>query len=95
MDKIFKNITVIGSGAWGTALAQMLAGQHRMDTRVILYARDSAVATDINANHENTKYLKGCPLSPAPSRAIWEPSRTTRLWSLRGVLPPTSICAAC
>lgn len=65
MDKTYKNITVIGSGAWGTALAQMLAGQHRMDTRVILYARDSAVATDINAKNENTKYLAGCPLTKA------------------------------
>ncbi len=65
MDKIFKNITIVGSGAWGTAIAQMLAGQNRMDTRVIIYARDPAVATDINARHENTKYLPGCTLSPA------------------------------
>ncbi len=60
-----KNITVIGAGAWGTALAQMLAGQNRLDTRVILYARDAAVAADINAHHENGKYLAGCRLSPA------------------------------
>lgn len=65
MQKQIKNITVIGAGAWGTALAQMLAGQNRLDTRVILYARDAAVAADINAHHENSKYLAGCRLSPA------------------------------
>lgn len=65
MDKTFKNITVIGSGAWGTALAQMLAGQHRMDTRVILHAREAELANDINASHENKKYLPGCALTPA------------------------------
>lgn len=65
MDKTYKNITVVGCGAWGTALAQMLAGQNRMDTRVILYARDPGLANDINAAHENAKYLPGCALSPA------------------------------
>lgn len=65
MDKVYKNITVVGCGAWGTALAQMLAGQNRMDTRVILYARDPGLANDINASHENKKYLPGCTLSPA------------------------------
>lgn len=65
MQKIIKNITVIGAGAWGTALAQMLAGQNRMDTRVILYARDTGLAAAINAQHENKKYLPGCTLSSA------------------------------
>lgn len=65
MQKQIKNISVIGAGAWGTALAQMLAGQNRLDTRVILYARDAGLANDINARHENRTYLAGCPLSPA------------------------------
>lgn len=53
---------VIGGGAWGTALAQMLASD---GSHVSLWARDPEVVEAINTDHENSVYLKGLPLSPS------------------------------
>ncbi|MCX7193486.1 MAG: NAD(P)-dependent glycerol-3-phosphate dehydrogenase [Proteobacteria bacterium] len=47
------NITVIGAGAWGTALAISLAGQHR----VTLWARDAAQVAAMRAARCNQRYL--------------------------------------
>ncbi|RKF18216.1 NAD(P)-dependent glycerol-3-phosphate dehydrogenase [Altericroceibacterium spongiae] len=47
-------IGVIGAGAWGTALAQMLSSDGR---DVLIWARDNAVVTEINETHSNTAYL--------------------------------------
>ncbi len=55
------NIAVIGAGAWGTALAQVLAEAGR---NVTLYARASELAAAINQSHENTVYLPGVALNP-------------------------------
>lgn len=52
-------ISVIGAGAWGTALADILS---RAGRRVTLYARDASLAAGINASHENKTYLPGAPL---------------------------------
>lgn len=55
-------IGVIGGGAWGTALAQALAGpQHE----VRLWAREEEVVTAINAEHANPAFLPGIALHPA------------------------------
>jgi glycerol-3-phosphate dehydrogenase (NAD(P)+) len=54
-------IGVIGAGAWGTALAQVLAS----DTDgVVLWARESVLVDEINARHTNSLFLPGLPLSP-------------------------------
>lgn len=53
-------VGVIGGGAWGTALAQMLA---RDGTPVLLWARESDLVSEINAAHSNTLYLPGVPLA--------------------------------
>lgn len=57
----FKNIGVIGGGAWGTALAQSacLAG-----CNVTLWAREEDTVNDINQNHINGAFLKDVPLDP-------------------------------
>lgn len=55
---------VVGAGAWGTALAQMLASD---GSPVRLWAREADLAADINATHENTLYLAGLKLSPTIS----------------------------
>ncbi len=55
-----KTVGIIGSGAWGTGLAQALA---RGGNEVQLYTHSADVAETINREHENTKYLKGFPLS--------------------------------
>lgn len=51
---------VIGAGAWGTALAQMLASD---GSEVILWAREPEVVESINGARENSLFLKGLPLA--------------------------------
>ncbi len=53
-------IVVAGAGAFGTALAQVLASD---DTPVTLFARSETAATAMNAARENTARLPGVPLS--------------------------------
>jgi glycerol-3-phosphate dehydrogenase (NAD(P)+) len=55
-------IGVIGAGAWGTALAQMLA---RDDTPVRLWALEDGLAHAINTARRNDLYLPGATLSPS------------------------------
>ena len=50
---------VIGGGAWGTALADLLAGNEH-DT--VLWALEADVASSINECHENRRFLAGLPL---------------------------------
>lgn len=52
-------IAVIGGGAWGTALAQMLASDGR---DVLLWAREPEVVEGINADHRNTAFLPSADL---------------------------------
>lgn len=52
---------VIGGGAWGTALAQILASD---GSEVRLWAREPEVIHAINERHENTLFLPGIGLSP-------------------------------
>jgi len=53
-------ITVLGGGAWGTTLADMLA-RNGVDT--MLWARGSEQVTDVRDNRENSAYLPGVALS--------------------------------
>jgi glycerol-3-phosphate dehydrogenase (NAD(P)+) len=50
---------VVGAGAWGTALADLLA-DNGFDTA--LWAFESDVARSINDTHENRRFLTGLPL---------------------------------
>ena len=52
---------VLGAGAWGTALANVLA-RKGIATRLWSYERD--VADGINAEHRNARYLEGVALHP-------------------------------
>ncbi len=54
-------IGVIGGGAWGTALAQVVASGED----VVLWAREPEVVATINATHTNPDFLPGVALSPA------------------------------
>ncbi len=54
-------IGIIGAGAWGTALAQALAGER---TPVMLWAREVELVAEINANHTNSLFLASATLSP-------------------------------
>ena len=52
---------VIGAGAWGTALADLLA---RNGHDVILWAYEPDVVDAVNARHTNPRFLPGAALSP-------------------------------
>ena len=54
-------VTVLGAGAWGTALAAALA---RNGVPVVLWGRDAAQLEVIEHRHEHPRYLPGIPLPP-------------------------------
>jgi glycerol-3-phosphate dehydrogenase (NAD(P)+) len=53
---------VVGAGAWGTALADLLA---RNGHEVKLWAYEPDVVATINQKHENVRFLGGHALSPS------------------------------
>ena len=55
-------ISVIGAGAWGTALAQIYATAGH---DVTLWAREKSLADILNTARENTVYLAGHKIHPA------------------------------
>ena len=55
-------VAVMGAGAWGTALARVLADA---GGEVVLWARRSELAEQINATRYNPDYLPGALLSPS------------------------------
>tara|TARA_R110000782_G_scaffold49622_2_gene107886 strand:- start:18691 stop:19686 length:996 start_codon:yes stop_codon:yes gene_type:complete len=55
-------IGVVGAGAWGTALAQVIASS---SDPVLIWAFESDVVTAINRHHVNKSYLPDVLLSPA------------------------------
>lgn len=64
------DVTIVGAGAWGTALAINAAHAGR---RVCLWARDSAHASAMQQQGENTRYLPGISLpSSLDITASWE-----------------------
>jgi glycerol-3-phosphate dehydrogenase (NAD(P)+) len=56
-----QKITVLGAGAWGTAVAIALAARHD----VLLWGRNAAAMAATDATRENIEYLPGYPLPPA------------------------------
>ena len=55
------NITILGAGAWGTALAVNAARAHR----VTLWSRDAVQAKALAASRRNDRYLPGITLPDA------------------------------
>ncbi|HLO65140.1 MAG TPA: glycerol-3-phosphate dehydrogenase, partial [Azonexus sp.] len=49
------NITLLGAGAWGTALAIAFAGKHA----VTLWSREEDVAAELLATRENSRFFPG------------------------------------
>ncbi|KFN50631.1 NAD(P)H-dependent glycerol-3-phosphate dehydrogenase [Arenimonas composti] len=52
-------VTVLGTGSWGTALAALLA---RNGHRTLIWGRDADQVAAISERHENPRYLPGVPL---------------------------------
>ncbi|HEY6809028.1 MAG TPA: NAD(P)H-dependent glycerol-3-phosphate dehydrogenase [Gemmatimonadales bacterium] len=55
-------VAVVGGGAWGTTLADLLA---RKGASVALWAREPDVVAGINRDHVNAVFLPDAPLAPA------------------------------
>jgi glycerol-3-phosphate dehydrogenase (NAD(P)+) len=55
-------VAVLGSGAWGTALAKVLADK---GDDVLLWARREELSEQINVDRENRRYLPGTKLPPS------------------------------
>ena len=49
---------VIGSGSWGTALAQVLVDNGQRE--VVLWGKNPKEIDDINLRHQNTPVFPGC-----------------------------------
>ncbi len=49
------NILVLGAGAWGTAIANLLAENH--NEKIFLWAFEKKVAEDVNKNNINSQFL--------------------------------------
>jgi glycerol-3-phosphate dehydrogenase (NAD(P)+) len=48
-----KNLTIVGAGAWGTALAYIFRDT---DYQVLLWSKNETIVNEINTSRKNTKY---------------------------------------
>ncbi|QUL38195.1 NAD(P)H-dependent glycerol-3-phosphate dehydrogenase [Erythrobacter sp. JK5] len=78
-----ETIGVVGAGAWGTALAQMLASDGR---EVLLWAYEPEVVAAINAERRNPVYLPSAELAPG-IRATGDLGEFATLDIVLGVTP--------
>ncbi len=67
-------VAVVGGGAWGTALADLLA---RKGEDVVLWAREPEVVEGIQRSHVNALFLPDAPLAPG-LRATADPVEAVR-----------------
>ena len=89
-DGFAGTFAILGAGAWGTALAAMLASAGRS---TVLWSRDPAQAADIAARRENARYLPGVPL-PATLRATGDLCACADAGVVLLVIPTQSLRAA-
>jgi glycerol-3-phosphate dehydrogenase (NAD(P)+) len=79
------HITLIGAGAWGTAMA-LAAARHPGMHKVTLHARDAAQAEALRTQRQNARYLPGMALpdsidiSSAPLASLLSSSPDCDLW---------------
>src|SRR5213594_3668125 len=79
-------IAVVGSGAWGTALACHLA---RLEHAVTMWAYEPEVAEEIATRHTNSVYLPDVPLPPT-IRAAADVRQVVANAELVVFVPPSS-----
>jgi len=73
MTRTTRKIGVIGAGAWGTALAQVLS---EGEQQLLLWAREPETVDQINRKHENRSFLPDHPLREAiVATQDWEAMR--------------------
>ncbi len=81
---------VVGAGAWGTALADLLA-RNGHDT--VLWAREPDVVEGVNARCENARFLAGAALAPA-LRATGDVAEAVHDRALVLFAPPSHVLRA-
>src|SRR6266566_877883 len=79
-------IAVVGSGAWGTALACHLA---RLEHAVTMWAYEPEVAEEITTRHTNSPYLPDVSL-PETIRASVDPRQVAASADVVILVPPSS-----
>jgi glycerol-3-phosphate dehydrogenase (NAD(P)+) len=57
-----RSVSVVGGGAWGTALAQTLS---HGGSSITMWAREPEIVDDINTRHVNRTFLPGVELNPS------------------------------
>ena len=77
------SVSVVGGGAWGTALAQTLSDG---GTSVTLWAREPEIVSDINTHHVNRIFLPGVDLNHA-IRATEDLADAARSDAILAVVP--------
>ena len=82
---------VIGGGAWGTALAQVL---RRAGRDVVLWAREAEVVASINDSHTNPLFLPDVALDPG-IRATGDLAAAAKTDALLLVAPAQHLRATC
>ena len=68
-DKFLKNISVIGAGAWGTAIANTLIRSGSKE--IFIWAREESVMKSINSEGINKVFLQDCWDSGKAPWVIW------------------------
>jgi glycerol-3-phosphate dehydrogenase (NAD(P)+) len=81
---------VVGAGAWGTALADLLA-RNGHDT--VLWAREPDVVEGVNARHENARFLAGTRLASS-LRAVADMHEAVRERDFILFAPPSHVLRA-
>jgi glycerol-3-phosphate dehydrogenase (NAD(P)+) len=79
-------VTVVGGGAWGTALACVAA---RREHEVTLWAIEPQVVADVGEQHENVPYLPGVKL-PSSIRATSDMRAAVEGAALVVLVPPSA-----
>src|SRR3989442_5900679 len=69
-------VAVVGGGAWGTALADLLVRKGGLES-VTLWAREPEVVEHVNRDHLNPVFLPGAALAPV-LRASGDVAETVR-----------------
>lgn len=78
-----RSVSVVGGGAWGTALAQTLS---HGGMSVALWAREPEIVDDINARNVNRTFLPGVDLNPS-IRATGNLADVARADAILAVVP--------
>ena len=86
-----KRFGIIGGGAWGTALAQVLRGAGH---DLIIWAREAEVVAAINENHGNPLFLPGVVLDDG-IRATGDLAEAARADTLLMVVPAQHLRELC